>query len=1332
TNLAAVTGSDNVGCATAAPYPYMGKTLATNPPVLRAQVHDPDGGHVQATFQYWIDGTSTTHTGLSTDTLANGATATYTLPSSFVSSLTDGQTVDWKAQDSDGGPQSPWSATCHFTAEPTGPDAPAIANNTDYPDTSAGGGVGKNAGTPSTFTFNGATNGAPATSFVYALDQQPPPSNPPAGDIALPTGTAASTPADRWKLTEGTGITGADSAGTNPVTMTSATWATDPLRGHVLATNGTTGYASTSGPVLTTTNSYSVSAWAYLTSTANYSTFLSQAGANMSAFYLQYNLAANAWNFTVQSADVHGATQYAVHASGAPQLNTWTHLVGVYDATAKTAAFYVNGALIGTTAVAATFNAPGPLVINAVKTTGGTLSNQVPGEVSDVQTYTRALTATEINAMYATANVTITPQSNGPHTLWVYARDAAGDSNIGWTSYPFTAAGHASHLCTSFTACLNNTAISPDNNPAQGNADGWGNSLSATDLTNAGWKPGQSVTIDGATFTLPTFDTGAHDNILAANQTIPVTGTGNALSLLVTATSANAAITATDPNYNAAPYAPPGTAIADNWCDLGTNTQAPCPATFGAINYTSDSSTYDLTVPDWVTGPASIAAVTLPHRNSPGGQQTTPAKIYMFTVPLNTGKTIQSITLPDLASSASSTAPQLHVFGIAVRNITTATTEINTTVNPNTSTTATLPAGTNWTGAWANPTEGQYNFQGSNFSNQTFRIALKPSVSGSTVRIKLDNALGTTPLTIGHATVALDTTSGGLPTAIPSGAFTQLTFGSQPGTSIPAGAMAYADPPASFPVTANQWLLVSFTLTNSVPYLVQHSWANTAYEYLSATGTGDKTTDTSGTPFTGTGTYQGWFTDVLTDLDVATTGDATQAVLGDGLIDAWQPNTSPIGSTSIRLSDDLAAAEPTTPLPYGTIAEGIESNQIMTDNPETYSGGAAGGPSALSRIDRDILDHPEINTVLVYEGLDDVLNAATESNLFTNGYTALNNELTAFGITPVYVLLTPCDGYAGDGAATNDPCTATADQTRLAVNKDLTDYPYYIDAPGNLGVPDTGNGETKLDPNAQVSDHVNLSIAGYAALANAYLIPQDTWPLTDGANGATFLSTAQDKAAQGTAAHDPYLGTMNNPGQNPINLSGTNGTNYTWNTDTARISTSDPDGTVLSLDGTAGYGTSSGPVINTAASFTVSAWAKLSSTTHNAVLAAQDGTNESGFYLGYGTGNGGEWKLYFMTADTTNPTWQPQAAATGATTNWTHLVGVYNAATKTAQLYVNGTLAATATGITTWNATGALTLGRDLYNGNPADYFPGEISNVQDWDYALSAPQITALHDQIQ
>ncbi|HZS19878.1 MAG TPA: LamG domain-containing protein, partial [Pseudonocardiaceae bacterium] len=543
TNMAAVTGSDNVGCATAAPYPYMGKTLKTNTPVLQAQVHDPDGGHVQATFQYWIDGTSTTFTGLSTDALPNGATATYSLPSSFVTPLTNGQTVDWKVQDSDGGPESAWSATCHFTAEPTGPEAPAIADNPagnpDYPNTSAGGGVGKAAGTPSTFTLSGAAGGASATSFVYGLDQQPPPSNPLASQIAMPVGTAASSPTHRWSLSGN----GTDSVGSSTVTLAAgAGWVNnDPNRQNVMtSTNATNSYASAGGPLLNTTASYSVSAWVKLTSTSNGDAVaVSQAGTNIGAFFLGYDANKTGWCFYGYNGDVlpSGLNNWpgVCPTTDHPTLNVWTLLTGVYDASAKTRSLYVNGTLIGSGSDTTAFATSGALTIGDERY-NATAAFNFPGQISDVQTYSRALTGTEVSAMFNTnnANVTITPPSDGPHTLWVYARDAAGDSNIGWASYPFIAAGHTNTVCASFAKCLNNTAISPDASPTQGNADSGGNSFSATDLANAGWKSGQTVTIDGATFTLPTFGSGAADNILAANQTIPLTGTGNALSLLVT------------------------------------------------------------------------------------------------------------------------------------------------------------------------------------------------------------------------------------------------------------------------------------------------------------------------------------------------------------------------------------------------------------------------------------------------------------------------------------------------------------------------------------------------------------------------------------------------------------------------------------------------------------------------------------------------------------------------------------------------------------------------------------------------------------------------------
>jgi lysophospholipase L1-like esterase len=295
--------------------------------------------------------------------------------------------------------------------------------------------------------------------------------------------------------------------------------------------------------------------------------------------------------------------------------------------------------------------------------------------------------------------------------------------------------------------------------------------------------------------------------------------------------------------------------------------------------------------------------------------------------------------------------------------------------------------------------------------------------------------------------------------------------------------------------------------------------------------------------------------------------------------------------------------------------------------------------------------------------------------------------------------------FAAANASTGDYYLAGVDATdttttdgTIAVLGDQT----AVNAPAGTAAPGTWAADL---PAALSNAGVNLP-GGVANTSTGGSAPRPSawWRLGEG-NGAT--------------AHDAGTG-LNN-----ASLSG----GYSWTSGATPAGTSSS----LTLSGysTNGYGVAatSGPVLDTSASFTVSTWVNLSSTTNNAIAVAQDGTNDSGFYLGYLAGNGGEWDFYFMTADTTTPAWQAQAAKTGATTGWTHLVGVYDASAKTARLYVNGALAATATGVTTWNATGPLTIGRDKYNGVLADYWPGQISDVRAWTSALTGTQVSAVYN---
>ncbi|OIV39499.1 hypothetical protein BIV57_00140 [Mangrovactinospora gilvigrisea] len=1106
--MAAVSGADNAACVTSGDYPFMGKTLASTPPVLKAKVSDKDGDKLQATFQYWIDGTTTMHTGTSGDNLASGSYATYSLPASFVSSLTNGQTVDWNLEITDGQATTSYgqSPTCHFTAEPTAPDAPVVSSyDSKYPDADNGGAVGAAAGTEGYFAAqsSGTTR---VQEFVFSLDVPPPTTNPPNADVTLASGNAG--------------------------------------------------------------------------------------------------------------------------------------------------------------------------------------------------------------AMYET------PPSPGPHTVWVYAVDDAGDIS-GTSAYRFVAAGDASTTCSSLASCYDNTGISPDSDPSKADLDGSGDSFSATDLAGAGWASGGKATINGTTFTLPAFGSGQADNVLAHNQTVNFTGSGSALTFLATSTWSNLSTTpgAIDGDYTA-PYVPAGTWVASSYCFSGPDANAYCPST-GVITYTDGSTApYYLTVPGWTVPEQSLAALTLPHRNNTSGQETKPHMLYAFSVPIDSSKTIASVTLPDVGNSTSAESQALHIFSMGTRNTTTATPKAD-------GSSAATASGTSWTGSWADPTEGSFNFQGSNFSNQTFRIALKPTLSGTTMRVKLDNALATSKLSIGHATVATDVMneSQGTPTDQPTATPTGLTFGGSSAVTIPAGGSVYSDP-ISFPVTANRYLLLSYQLASSTPYLVEHTYADSAYEYVSAAGSGDKTTDTTGTPFTGSGTYQGWYTNLLTGLDVTSAGTPTQAVLGDGLIDPAQPNSKAV-LWGHRIPEALAAAEPTTPHPYGTLAEGIEANNLATDNPQTLNGSAIGGPSALSRIDRDILDQPGISSVIVNEGLEDLLGGADPGALDGNAYAALSQQLKGWNISATYASLTPCQGYAGDGASANDPCSAAVDANRQDVNAFLADDSlgtpfdpvpsYFVDLDSTVAVTDATSGAEKLHTNADTGDHANLTDPAFGAETNLLLAPHDTWNLDDGAG----FTTATDTAPQGT----PYGSDDATVGANPLTLSGTT----TWTSDTTR-------GQTLAFDGQTGAAESAGPVLDTTRSFSLSAWVDPASLpTHNATIASQDATTNSAFDLQYNYAQNGspEWDFALAQTDTSNAQFA-NATATGVTAGtWTHLVATYNATTQTAYLYVNGTLQGVANQVTPFTSGGPFALGRGQYDANPTDYFPGQISDVQTWNYTLAPTQVQALDQQI-
>lgn len=211
-----------------------------------------------------------------------------------------------------------------------------------------------------------------------------------AGPPALPAA------AGDWLLNQTTGNVAVDSAGGHDGTAQDGWWA-----GGTFLVNGTNSQIYTNGPVLSTGPgaSFTVSAWVDMTALPASGIYdesaVSQDGGTASAFYLQYDEPTNRWAFSRAGGNVESSVVYRALSASAPALNTWTHLVGVYDAANKTQYLYVNGVAQGTATDATPFAAPGDLAIGRAQYNGQE-QDWFKGAIKKVEVFGTALSSAQV------------------------------------------------------------------------------------------------------------------------------------------------------------------------------------------------------------------------------------------------------------------------------------------------------------------------------------------------------------------------------------------------------------------------------------------------------------------------------------------------------------------------------------------------------------------------------------------------------------------------------------------------------------------------------------------------------------------------------------------------------------------------------------------------------------------------------------------------------------------------------------------------------------------------------------------------------------------------
>ncbi|MBI1763975.1 MAG: lysophospholipase [Acidobacteria bacterium] len=410
--------------------------------------------------------------------------------------------------------------------------------------------------------------------------------------------------------------------------------------------------------------------------------------------------------------------------------------------------------------------------------------------------------------------------------------------------------------------------------------------------------------------------------------------------------------------------------------------------------------------------------------------------------------------------------------------------------------TTTLAQTQKWAASWAASAHGPYpsgnpsaqpvlDFafpvaaEGAN--DQTLRLILRPTLWGKRARLRFSNAFGTRPVTLDDAFIGLQASAGN----VAAGTNARVLFNGKPSLTLAPGQVAYGDAVnLTFAKNADDALLngrklaVSFHVAGASGPMTWHAKALQT-SYLTAPRAGSHGHEESDASFPYTTTS--WF--FLDALEVLAPADTVVvACFGDSITDGTLSTLNGDDRYPDVLAQRLRAA-------YGNrvavINAGIGGNQITGPAQYAPSTPFAGGPSALERLERDVLSLAGVTHILWLEGINDLSQGKTAKAVIA-GMEELVNRVRAHGkIKIIGATLTPSLGYNGPAGK---PEISAHRQTLNQFIRTSGLFDGVADFDAATVDPQTGSLRAAFQPNSTIGgagDKLHPNRAGYQAMGNA-------------------------------------------------------------------------------------------------------------------------------------------------------------------------------------------------------------------------------------------------------
>ena len=367
-------------------------------------------------------------------------------------------------------------------------------------------------------------------------------------------------------------------------------------------------------------------------------------------------------------------------------------------------------------------------------------------------------------------------------------------------------------------------------------------------------------------------------------------------------------------------------------------------------------------------------------------------------------------------------------------------------------------------------------------SDQSFRMIVRPGVWGSQARVRMSNAYGSKPVTFDGVFVGLQLSG----SAVLEGTNRPVTFGGNRTVTLAPGNDAMSDAvtlpfvkSTDDPMLSGRKLAISFHVSGDSGPMTWHAKALTT-SYLSVPGAGSHGSDESEFAFP-MSTTSWYFLDALDVLAPAST--RVIVAFGDSITEGTGSTLNGDDRWPDVLARRLQAAAGNR---FAVVNEGIGGNRIIS--PTDYATNPInGGPSALDRLERDVIRLAGVSTVIWLEGINDFGGTAATPKEVSDGVRGAVERMRERvpGIR-IFMATVP-------GALNSTPTHGTAE-----VDARRREYNNFIRTSGIFdGVIDfdavtldlaTGEMKAEYQPNSTIggpADKLHPNRAGYAAMGKA-------------------------------------------------------------------------------------------------------------------------------------------------------------------------------------------------------------------------------------------------------